>query len=269
MINSLLGFLFLLFLIIIIIIFFVIISKLFDFLDNKFSKKILGRIVFFVCSCLALLFGLSILGIIIIFICWVGDAYLYQPLKQLHNVNNNIVAILITIFFFLINNFAFSMPKFLSLDDKYSLTESARITQLLISIGAIAFSPAAYNWQLWTPSKVLGLPKDISYFSVLVAYFGYWFIPLVIISMVLIACFRGSKHLFNWMIQPKSANFANFSSNHYDIDDLLKSENTYKSKKNKFHETSYIESTKTMNPDDPLTNNLQDISFKKTNNLYK
>lgn len=267
MFKTLLGFLFLLVLIITIIISFVIISNLFVSLDNKFSKRILGRMFFFACSCLTLFFGLFILGILVIFICWVGDAYLYQPLKQLHNANNHIVTVLITIFFFLINNFTFSMPKFLSLDDKYSLTESARITQLLISIGAIAFSPAAYFWQSWTPQKFLGLSIDLSYFSVLVVYFGYWFMPLTLTSMLLIAFFRVSKHLFNWMLQPKSAIFAKTTHNHYDIDDLIKSENTYESKKTKFQRNDHITSTKALSPDDPLTNKLQEISFKKTNNL--
>lgn len=265
--RLLLEFLFLLIIIITIIIFFVIISKLFDFFDNKFSKIFLGRIGFFAYSCFVFLIGLSILGIIVIFICWVGDAYLYQPLKQLHNSNNHIVTILLTISFFLINNFTFSMPKFLSLDDKYSLTESARITQLLISLAAIAFSPATYFWQSWTPSKTLGLPKDLSYFAVLVGYFGYWFIPLTIISMLLIAFFRGSKCLFNWMLQPKSANFAKTTPNHYDIEKLLRDEKRYNHKVNKNQSNYYIESSKTINLKSPLVNKLQDISFKKTNKL--
>lgn len=159
------------------------------------------------------------------------------------------------------------MPKFLSLDDKYSLTESARITQLLISLAAIAFSPATYFWQSWTPSKTLGLPKDLSYFAVLVGYFGYWFIPLTIISMLLMAFFRGSKCLFNWMLQPKSANFAKTTPNHYDIEELLKNEKRYNHKVNKNQSNYYIESSKTINLKSPLINKLQDISFKKTNNL--
>jgi hypothetical protein len=69
------------------------------------------------------------------------------------------------------------------------------------------------------------------------------------------------------MLQPKSANFAKTTPNHYDIEELLKDEKRYNHKVNKNQSNYYIESSKTINLKSPLINKLQDISFRKTNKL--
>lgn len=184
-------------------------------------------------------------------ICVLGDCLFNSPLKKLHNTSYQDITILISLFAFLINNFIFSIPKLLSLDVKYTFTENARLTQLFISLSIVVAPVAFHEWLKWHPHREYGLTTDMNYFAVLVTYFSTLFFILAFAVIIIIIFFRIFNPFFYWMLQPKSANFANLPSNHYDIDNLLKSEQEYKNSKQ------------------PLDKKLWRLSFKNANNLYK
>lgn len=241
------GALFLLILIIIMSLSFVIINGILTHLHDKYIGKSHRILKYLFLSILAFLVFFIIMLLIVASICFWGDYFLSSPLRKLHNAPYQNMTLLISIFIFLISNFIFSIPKFLSLDAKYTFTENARFTQLFISLGTAVVPATFYEWLKWHPHG----ETDISYLAALVAYFSGLFFILSFIAIITMIFFRVCNPFFHWMLQPKSANFANLSSNHYDIDDLLKSEQKYK------------------NPKKALESKLQKLSFKNANNLYK
>ncbi|MBB1079043.1 hypothetical protein H5S09_03830 [Limosilactobacillus sp. STM2_1] len=178
-------------------------------------------------------------------------------LAKLQSANLTAIGFLTTITFYFLSNFIFKIHVILGMDNTKKLSLNAELAKLFIEIASISATPTFFLWhnQLKLPNS----NDDFLLLSLFVSDFALVFGVAMFIAILFIFAFRVLKFIPAWMLQPKSANFATLSPNHYDIDNLLESENTYKSKKK-----NYIDSMKATISNDPLTNKLQDISFKRT-----
>lgn len=195
------------------------------------------------------------------------DPKLHSFLDKLYSSKetNSVVSIICSLITFYIVNMIFDSPNWFEFLSNYQLKNNAKLVKSFMQIFIFALTPALFFWQK-SKWNFHGL-NSVSFTGLFLYFFGAFLISILILGII--SCLFKSHKIRSIFLQPKSPNFANHSLNHYEIENLLKCENKYKCNFNKNQSKYYVESSKTIDLKAPLTRELQDISFKETNNLYK
>lgn len=190
--------------------------------------------------------------------------FLYQPsiYRSLHSFlttlhsrekTSGITSLVSAGFSLFIVNMFFDCPNWFLFLKNYQLKENSQLTKTFLQLSIFSVLLGLFIWQDHNSIKIFSTEFNIISYTGL---FAYLYLALLL-SVLILAFFSFLFHrkLFrSLLLQPKSANFAVSSPNHYDIDDLIKSE-----QKNNNSEFQFS----------ALEEKLQELSFKNSNNLYK
>lgn len=223
----------------------------FHFISNSFKNKTMAFHIF---SSTLISFALVTLIIILV-------NFLYQPsiYKHLHGFlttlhsrekTSGITSLISAGFSLFILNMFFDCPNWFLFLKNYQLKENGQLTKVFLQLLIFSVLLGLFIWQDFDSIKIFSTKFNVISYTGLFAYL--FFALSFSISILAFFSFLFHRKLFrSLLLQPKSANFSNLSSNYYDIDDLLKSEQEYKGSK------------------EALNKELWKLSFKNANNLYK